>query len=118
VAVVIRLSRHGSKKNPFYRIVCTEKQKKRGGKFLEIVGTYNPMLNPGKVTLKNEKIEYWMNQGAQPTAVVRSLIKKNIPGLVEGLETSRVAKIQTRRKARKVRLAAGSKKSSKKSVKK
>lgn len=117
MAVVLRLSRHGGKKNPFYRIVSTDKQKKRDGRYLEIIGTYNPMVNPSKVVLQKEKIEKWLAQGAKPTEIVRALIKKNIPGLIEGIEKGRLNKIQARRKARKTRVAAGGKAKPKKAAK-
>lgn len=109
MAVVLRLSRHGGKKNPFYRIVSTDKQKKRDGRYLEILGTYNPMVNPSKVVLNKEKIEKWLAEGGKPSQIVRSLIKKNIPGLIEGIEKGRLAKIQAKRKARKTRMAASGK---------
>ena len=69
--------RMGAKKKPFYRIVVKEKRSKRDGKYLENVGTYNPMLNPAEVDLKHERIQYWISVGAQPTETVASLIKHN-----------------------------------------
>jgi len=74
--VKIRLARHGAKKRPFYRIVVAESECPRDGRFLEIVGTYNPLPDPAEVMLKNERIEYWMGQGAIPTDTVRNLLKK------------------------------------------
>ncbi len=71
----IRLARHGAKKRPFYRIVVSEVESRRDGRFLEIVGTYNPLQEPAEVTLKNDRIQYWMDQGAIPTDTVRSLVK-------------------------------------------
>ncbi len=73
----ISLMRMGAKKKPFYRIVVKEKRSKRDGKYLENVGTYNPMVNPAEVDLKHERIQYWMSVGAQPTETVASLIKHN-----------------------------------------
>ncbi len=69
--------RIGAKGKPFYRLVVKEKRSKRDGKYLENVGTYNPMLNPAEVNLKHERIQYWISVGAQPTETVRSLIKHN-----------------------------------------
>ena len=76
MAVKIRLARHGTKKKPFYRIVVADNESPRDGKFLEIVGTYNPLQDPAAVTLKGERIQYWMKQGAIPTDTVKSLLKK------------------------------------------
>ena len=57
----------GAKGKPFYRLVVKEKRSKRDGKYLENVGTYNPMINPAEVTLNHERIQYWIGVGAQPT---------------------------------------------------
>jgi len=76
MSVKIRLARHGAKKRPFYRIVVADEDCRRDGRFLEVVGTYNPLMNPALVTLKNERIHYWMGTGALPTDTVRSLLKK------------------------------------------
>ena len=74
--VRIRLRRMGAKKKPFYRIVAADSQYPRDGRFLEIVGTYDPMIEPAAVTLKTDRIEYWIGQGAVATDTVRSLLKK------------------------------------------
>jgi small subunit ribosomal protein S16 len=74
--VKIRLARHGKKKKPFYRIVATDSESPRDGRFLEIVGTYNPLIDPAEVSLKQERVKYWMDQGAIPTDTVKSLLKK------------------------------------------
>ena len=76
MAVKIRLARHGAKKKPFYRIVVADGESPRDGKYLENVGTYNPLLDSAQVTLKSERIQYWMDQGARPSDTVRSLLKK------------------------------------------
>ena len=76
MAVKIRLARHGAKKKPFYRIVVPDVESPRDGKYLENVGTYNPLLDPVQVTLKSERIQYWIDQGAKPSDTVRSLLKK------------------------------------------
>ena len=76
MAVKIRLARHGAKKKPFYRIVVADSESPRDGKYLESVGTYNSLLDPVEVTLKSDRIQYWMDQGAKPSDTVRSLLKK------------------------------------------
>jgi len=76
MAVKIRLARHGAKKSPFYRIVVADSESPRNGRYLENVGTYDPLFDPAKVILKSERVRYWMNQGAEPTDTVRSLLKK------------------------------------------
>jgi small subunit ribosomal protein S16 len=76
MAVKIRLARHGAKKRPFYRIVAADIESPRDGRFLETVGTYNPVADPAIITLKNERIRYWMDQGAVPTHTVRNLLKQ------------------------------------------
>jgi len=74
--VKIRLARHGAKKRPFYRIVVADSESPRDGKYLEAVGSYNPLKDPAEVSLKEERIRYWMNQGAIPTDTIKSLFKK------------------------------------------
>ena len=76
MSVKIRLARHGAKKRPFYRIVVADCECPRDGRFLENVGTYNPLKDPAEVTLKSERIQYWLGQGATPTDTVKSLLKK------------------------------------------
>lgn len=109
MAVVLRLARLGKHKSPAYRIVATDKQNKRDGRFLEVVGTYNPLFNPARVTVKEDLIKKWLGLGAKPTEVVRSIIKRSIPGLVEGREEHQRTKIQAARKARKARAKARAK---------
>lgn len=75
MSVKIRLARHGAKKRPFYRIVVTDSESPRDGRFLENVGTYNPLKDPAEVTLKSERIEYWLGRGAIATDTVKSLLK-------------------------------------------
>ena len=75
--LAISLMRMGAKKKPFYRVVVKEKRSKRDGKYLENVGTYNPMTDPAEVDLKHDRVEYWISVGAQPTETVASLIKNN-----------------------------------------
>jgi small subunit ribosomal protein S16 len=75
--LAISLMRIGAKGKPFYRLVVKEKRSKRDGKYLENLGTYNPMLDPAEVSLKHDRIQYWIGVGAQPTETVASLIKNN-----------------------------------------
>ena len=76
MTVKIRLAIHGPKKRPFYRIVVADSESPRDGKFLEVVGTYNPLMDPAEVNLKDERVKYWMGQGAIPTGTVKNLLKK------------------------------------------
>ena len=73
---VIRMRRVGSKKRPFFRIVVTEHSAPRDGAFLEVLGTYNPRTNPETLTLKRERIAYWVSKGAQPSDTVRTLMSR------------------------------------------
>jgi small subunit ribosomal protein S16 len=76
MSVKIRLARHGAKKRPFYRIVVANIEDPRDGRFLETVGTYNPLKEPAEVTLKEDRVRHWIDQGAIPTDTVKSLLKK------------------------------------------
>ena len=75
--LAIRLTRQGAKKKPFYRVVVAEKSAKRDGRFVEIVGHYNPCREPIELKLDHERISYWIAKGAQPTDTVRNLITKS-----------------------------------------
>ena len=74
--LAIRLSRIGKKKKPFYRVVVMDKRRPRDGRFVEIVGTYDPLKNPAEVKLNAERIKYWLGCGAQPSDTVRSFLRK------------------------------------------
>ena len=76
MGVRIRLARHGAKKKPFYRIVAADGESPRDGKFLEKLGTYNPLKDPAEITLNQDRINYWIEKGAIPSDTVRSLFKK------------------------------------------
>ena len=79
MAVKLRLTRVGSKKNPIYRVVAADSRSPRDGKFIEIVGRYNPQTDPSTIDLDEDKIKAWLDKGAQPTDSVRRLLKaKNI----------------------------------------
>lgn len=77
MAVKIRLRRMGAKKAPFYRIVVADSRYPRDGRFIEEVGTYNPMTEPSEVKIDADKVKDWMSKGAQPTDTVKVLLKKN-----------------------------------------
>ena len=76
MAVKLRLTRKGAKKKPFYRIVAADTESPRDGRYLEIVGTYDPNLDPAVVVLHDDKLNYWLGQGAVPTPTVANLIKQ------------------------------------------
>lgn len=71
--VKIRLTRMGDKKSPFYRIVVADERSPRDGRFIDIVGTYNPLTNPAEIKIDAEKAKQWLKNGAQPTDTVKSL---------------------------------------------
>ena len=77
--LAIRLARIGKKKRPFYRVVVTEKTRPRNGRFVEIVGTYDPLQKPAAVQLDAERVKYWLSKGAQPSDTVRSLLRNPKP---------------------------------------
>ena len=79
MAVKLRLTRKGTKKKPFYRIVAADIEAPRDGKFLEALGTYDPMQDPAVITLKQDRVDYWLDQGAKPTTTVKSILKKQAP---------------------------------------
>lgn len=76
MAVKIRLNRMGAKKNPFYRIVVADSRAPRDGRFIEILGNYDPVKKDAPVSIDEEKVLEWMGKGAQPTDTVRSILKK------------------------------------------
>jgi small subunit ribosomal protein S16 len=77
MAVSIRLRREGAKNRPYYKIVVADSRSPRDGKFIEIIGTYDPKTPGNNSSLKVERAEYWISKGAQPSDTVRSLIKRN-----------------------------------------
>ncbi len=74
MAVKLRLKRMGSKQKPFYRIIVADSRSPRDGRFIATVGTYNPLLAENKYTVKEEEIISWLNNGAQPTDTVKSIL--------------------------------------------
>ena len=77
MAVSIRLRREGAKNRPYYKVVVADSRSPRDGKFIEIIGTYDPKKPDHNSTLKLDRIDHWISQGAQPSDTVRSLIKRN-----------------------------------------
>ena len=76
MSVKIRLKRMGMKKKPFYRVVVSDARSPRDGRFIEEIGYYNPMTKPAEVKIDNDRAQYWLGVGAQPTDTVRILLKK------------------------------------------
>lgn len=77
MAVKLRLKRMGSKQKPFYRIVAADARSPRDGRFIETIGTYNPLKNPTEIKVDEEKALTWLNNGAQPTDTVRSILTES-----------------------------------------
>lgn len=81
MALKIRLTRLGDKKSPFYRVVVADSRSPRDGKFVEVIGTYNPLTNPAEIKIDNEKASAWLKNGAQPTDTAKELLIKS--GVIE-----------------------------------
>lgn len=79
--VKIRLRRMGAKKKPYYRIVVADSRSPRDGRSIEEIGTYNPLTDPAEITVKADRAQEWIKNGAQPTETVRALLKK--AGVIE-----------------------------------
>ncbi|MBS8263433.1 MULTISPECIES: 30S ribosomal protein S16 [Mesobacillus] len=90
MAVKIRLKRMGAKKSPFYRIVVADSRSPRDGRFIESVGTYNPVAQPAQVELNEELVLKWLNDGAKPSDTVRNLFSKQ--GIMEKFHNSKLSK--------------------------
>ncbi|MCB0345797.1 MAG: 30S ribosomal protein S16 [Bdellovibrionales bacterium] len=101
MAVTLRLTRKGRTKRPFYRIVAADKEKRRDGRFLELLGTYDVLQDPPVINLNQERAKYWIEKGAKPSPTVQHIISKEIPGYYEEIEKGRLAKIQAKRAKRK-----------------
>lgn len=76
MAVKMRLTRLGDKKAPFYRIVVADSRVARDAKYIDLIGTYNPLTNPEEVKIDSEKAKAWIKNGAQPTPTVKALLEK------------------------------------------
>ena len=90
MAVKLRLKRMGAKQRPFYRIVAADSRSPRDGRFIEVVGTYNPIPNNYEVKIDEEKAMYWLNNGAIPTDTVRSIFSKQ--GIMKKFNDSKTKK--------------------------
>lgn len=115
MAVHIRLFRMGAKKRPFYRIVAADSRRARDGRFIEVLGTYNPIERPATVTIKEERVTAWLNEGAQPSHTVGSLLTQI--GFIEKYEKAQTGQdvstievkdkiTERKKKTRKVKKAA------------
>ena len=74
--VAMRLTRIGSKKRPYYRIVVIDKRRARNGRFLEVLGQYNPIAKPAQLEINSERAQYWLTKGAEPSETVRSILRQ------------------------------------------
>ncbi|MBO4245271.1 MAG: 30S ribosomal protein S16 [Bacilli bacterium] len=90
MAVKLRLKRMGAKQRPFYRIVAADSRSPRDGRFIEVVGTYNPIPNNYEVKIDEEKAMYWLNNGAIPTDTVRAIFSKQ--GIMKKFNDSKTKK--------------------------
>ncbi len=77
MAVKIRLTRMGDKKSPFYRVVVADSRSPRDGKYIDLLGTYNPLKNPAEIKIDNEKAAQWLKNGATPTETAKSVLVKS-----------------------------------------
>ncbi|HSN90135.1 MAG TPA: 30S ribosomal protein S16 [Anaeromyxobacteraceae bacterium] len=77
MAVVLRLSRAGTHKAPFYHVVATDSRKPRDGRYIEDVGTYDPTRSPARIQLRQERVDHWLKVGARPSETVAMLIKRS-----------------------------------------
>ncbi|AEZ62463.1 ribosomal protein S16 [Streptococcus infantarius subsp. infantarius] len=90
MAVKIRLTRMGSKKKPFYRINVADSRTPRDGRFIETVGTYNPLIEENQVSLKEERVLEWLSKGAQPSDTVRNILSRE--GVMKKFHDSKFSK--------------------------
>ena len=81
MAVKIRLTRMGDKKAPFYRVIVADSRAPRDGKFIDIIGTYNPLTSPAQINIDKEKAKKWLKNGATPTDTAKQLLVKS--GVIE-----------------------------------
>jgi small subunit ribosomal protein S16 len=100
MATVLRLARHGATHSPFYRVVATDHRNTRDGRFIEKLGTYNPLRNPIEVTLNWDRIDYWLSVGAKPSDTVSRLLKNFPRGYVAPAKAEKVVKAPTKRPAK------------------
>ena len=92
MAVKLRLKRMGAKQKPFYRIVAADSRSPRDGRFIETVGTYDPVKADNNITVKEDRVAYWLDNGAQPTDTVKSILSKS--GVWATYKNSKVKKAE------------------------
>jgi small subunit ribosomal protein S16 len=93
MAVRIRLARHGKKKAPFYRLVVADSRSPRDGRFIELIGTYNPMTDPADVKVDEERALHWLSVGAIPSDTARALLRKS--GVMDKLQSAKKKNSET-----------------------
>jgi small subunit ribosomal protein S16 len=84
MAVRVRLTRVGSKKNPIWRVVVADQRSPRDGRFIETIGHYNPQTNPSTIVIDEERFQHWVSRGAQPSNQVKQLVKAHAKGVAGG----------------------------------
>lgn len=99
MSVRLRLQRHGAKKRPHYRVVATDQRSPRDGRFIELLGTYDPLQDPPVVRMHSERVEYWLSVGAQPSDTVLSLVRQMRRGAVIDLSKEDADKLARKEKA-------------------
>ena len=92
MAVKLRLKRMGAKQKPFYRIIVADSRSPRDGRFIETVGTYDPVKAENNITVKEDRVAYWLDNGAQPTDTVKSILSKS--GVWANYKNSKVKKAE------------------------
>lgn len=107
MSVKLRLTRVGKKKNPMYRVVVADERAPRDGRFIEIIGQYQPLENPSGINIKDDRALYWLGQGAQPTETVEKILKTS--GIWEQYEKSRPKKSLEKAASRAKAVEAGRK---------
>ncbi len=90
MAVKIRLKRMGAKKAPFYRVVVSDSRSPRDGRFIEEIGTYNPLTTPAQINIKEDRALYWLGTGAQPSDSARNLL--SMSGIMKKVHEQRLSK--------------------------
>ena len=95
MAVKIRLTRLGDKKSPFYRVIVADSRSPRDGKYIDLIGTYNPLTNPAEIKINTEVAQKWLKNGAQPTETAKALLQR--AGVLE-VKGNSVAKTNNKKK--------------------
>lgn len=106
MSVALRLSRGGRKGRPFYRIVAADSEMKRDGRFIEKLGTFDPLQDPSLVKMNADRVKFWLNVGAKPSDTMKSIIARELPGFFEQKQEQRTSKVRAARKKRKARSSA------------